>query len=107
MSMACARSRKGHAGQKFMSPLFQPVAVNENGSAEIANTLIHKARVSHLFISEDKNNALPARIRAHPHAAAPIGLARNAAATAREPMLINQKGRAVSSSGARIHIQPP
>ena len=110
MSMACAKIRKGNASQESQKPgalLFQPVAVSEKGRAEIPHAPINRARLSHLFGSDDKNNAPPERINPHPQAVAPIGLARNAAATASDPIPINQKGLAVNSSGARSHAQPP
>src|SRR5829696_6159058 len=108
--MAWAAIRNGHASQPSrggISPLFQPVAVREKGRAETPKAPINRARVSHLFCSEDKNNAPPARISPHPQAVAPTGLARNAAATASDPMPINQNGLPVNSSGARSHCQPP
>src|SRR5687768_8144066 len=110
MSIAWAAIRKGQASQPSKGPivpLFQPVAVREKGSADIPQAPITRTRVSHLFCSDDKKSALPERIIAELQAAAPIGLARNAAATARELIPINQKGLPVNSSGARNHIQPP
>src|SRR5512140_653970 len=105
--MACAKISKGQASQKVGAPLFQPVAVREKGSDDMPQAPMNKARRSHLFGSDDKNSAPPESMMAHPQAAAPVGLARSAAATAREPIPSNQKGRPVISSGARNHIQPP
>src|ERR1700752_256168 len=106
-SIACEIINGGHAGQKLTPPMFQPVAEREKGREEIPQAPMSNARFVHLFSSEDKNNAPPDKIKAQPHAAAPTGLARNAAAMASEPIPINQYGLPVSSSGARSHIQPP
>src|SRR5688572_21420073 len=108
--MAWAAIKTGQDSQPSrgeIKPLFQPVAVREKGSPDIPHAPINKARVSHLFCSEDKNNAPPARINPQPQAVAPIGLARSAAATASDPIPINQNGLPVNSSGARSHCQPP
>src|SRR5215207_2212070 len=108
--MAWATIRNGHASQPSTAPgkpLFQPVAVSENGKAEMPHTPINSARVSHFVCSEERNNAPPERINPQPQAVAPIGLARSAAAMASDPIPINQNGLPVNSSGARIHIQPP
>src|SRR5512141_820982 len=108
--MACAATKNGQASQvssELGAPLFQPVAVREKGNAEMPHAPTNRARRSHLFCSDDKNKAPPASTIAQPQAAAPIGLARKAAATARELMPSSQYTRPFNSSGARNHIQPP
>src|ERR1043165_8636514 len=108
--MAWAAIRNGQDSQPSMGPvvpLFQPVAVREKGRDEIPQAPMSRARVSHLFCSDDKNSAPPESTIAQPQAAAPIGLARSAAAIASALMPINQNARPVNSSGARSHIQPP
>src|SRR5574339_376040 len=103
MSMAWAASRKGQASQPsrgVTAPLFHPVAVREKGSEEIPQAPMSRARVSHLFCSEDKKSAPPVSTIAQPQAAAPIGLARSAAATASELMPMIQKARPFNASGA-------
>src|SRR5512147_1657794 len=107
ISMACESSRKGKDSQNPVPPLTQPEAVNEKGRLEIPKAPAYKARVNHLFCSENRNRALPARMSAQLQAAAPTGSERSDAATTSEPMPISQKGRAVNSSGARSHVQPP
>ena len=67
-----ARSRKGNAYQRFGPLLSQPVAVSENGNAEIAHTLINPARSIQRVCAEVRNKAPPARIRAALHDAAPL-----------------------------------
>src|SRR5215207_511443 len=108
--MACAAIRSGQASQpsrELGAPLFQPVAVREKGSEERLQAPMNRARVSHLFCSDDKKSAPPESTIAQPQAAAPSGLARRAAATASELIPINQKALPFNSSGARSHIQPP
>src|ERR1044071_4850108 len=110
VNMAWVKIRKGQASQAIQvygERLFQPVAVRVKGRAEIPSAPIIKARSSHLLGSDDRNNAPPERIKPQPQAVAPTELARRAAATANEPIPINQNGRAVNSSGARSHAHPP
>src|SRR5512133_2977235 len=93
ISMACAAIRIGHASQvsrELGAPLFQPVAVREKGREDMPQAPANSRRRSHLFCSDDRNRAPPASTVAQPQAAAPIGLARKAAATASAPMPTSQ-----------------